>query len=178
LKNSIFVFLATILASSCVSLKPAGSGAKTSADVYEEDLSTVRPRYDIKEIEQIKIITSPEEPIETTGEVKLHVNKDVIAILDSMGARNKAVKYTDGFRIQLYVGNVRADMEAAKLFSYQVQPGVSPYASFNQPTYRLKVGDFLTRQQAEKYLSYYKPTYVTATVVSDKIEIKRALELK
>ena len=152
---------------------------------YEEDLSNVRPRYDVSAVNmEPKYETSP-TPVEATKVVKtsqapitMHVNDQVAAVLDSMAARNKSIKYTDGFKIQLYVGNVRADVDAAKIYAYQLYPELSPYMTFSQPTYKLKVGDFMSRSDADRYLANFRQQYAGATIVSDKIEIRKSLMVK
>ena len=57
----------------------------------------------------------------------LHVNKRLDAILDTIAMHNKSIKFTNGFRIQIYVGNDRKAADDAKIYTYQKYPEIFPY---------------------------------------------------
>ncbi len=179
-------FLLVILAS-CRTIPIPQGGKKTPPVVaeYDEDLSSVRPRYNVSAISTEPKYETSQTPVEvnkpskaTSSEITMHVNEQVAAILDTITARNKAIKYADGYKIQLYVGNVREDVEAAKTYALQLYPELSPYMTFNQPTYRLKMGDFMSRSDADRYLSSFRQQYPGSTIVADKIELKKSILIK
>lgn len=165
----------------------AGNSGKKPPSVeaeYEEDLSSVRPRYSETAINyepRFDLNSSDEKtsvPTKTNQSsvpITGHVNAQVAAVLDSMTVRNRKIKFVDGFRVQIYVGNVRADVEAAKSYAYQLYPDISPYMTFEQPTYRLKVGDFMSRSEAEKCLTGFRAKYPSAVIVADKIDIRKGV---
>ena len=96
-------------------------------------------------------------------------------VLDTMSKQNKSIRYISGYRIQIYVGNVRQEADAAKSYVYQSFPDLTPYVSYSQPTYRVKVGDFMYRSDAEQYLDQIKEQYSSAVILADRVEIKKSL---
>jgi hypothetical protein len=148
----------------------------SSAD-YREDLSSVRPRFDYVEpaIEKRTESKPADNPYKPTGDKPLYVNKRLQTVLDTMAQQNKAIRYVSGYRIQLYVGNVRQEADNAKSYIYQSFPDLNPYVSYSQPTYRVKAGDFMYRSDAEQYLEQIRGQYSSAVILADRVEIKRSM---
>jgi hypothetical protein len=148
----------------------------SSAD-YREDLSSVRPRFDYVEpaIEKRTESKPADNTYKPTGDKPLYVNKRLQTVLDTMAQQNKAIRYVSGYRIQLYVGNVRQEADNAKSYIYQSFPDLNPYVSYSQPTYRVKAGDFMYRSDAEQYLEQIRGQYSSAVILADRVEIKRSM---
>jgi hypothetical protein len=176
LKNK---FLFWILNLALISIAGCSKKAivRSSSSVYGEDLSKVRPRFEY---------TEPKEPVaekkteslpatKPTDSKPLYINKKLDVALDSLSKQNKAIKYISGYRIQIYVGNVRQEADAAKSYVYQALPDLTPYVSYSQPTYRVKAGDFIYRSDAEQYLETIKAQYSSAVILADRVEIKKSL---
>ena len=75
-----------------------------------------------------------------------------------------------GFRVQIFmeIGNEAVDhAEAMKKDFTEDFPELPIYLSYEQPYYRLRVGDFRNRVEAEKYLRILKPKYGMAFVTAD-----------
>lgn len=104
----------------------------------------------------------------------LYINDKVDAYLDEKAAKNKNVKYANGYRIQLYVGRERKLVDEAKIYIYQTYPNINPYLTFSLPIYKLKVGDFITRTEAERLLNQLKPLYPEAIIIPEKIDVKKS----
>lgn len=157
------------------------SSVNASRTEYREDLSLVRPRYEYVEptIEFKK--EAKKDPVKTAAKTvtdkTLYVNKRLEAVLDSVYRQNKAIRYISGFRIQVYVGNVRREADDAKSYIYQTFPDLNPYVTYSQPTYRVKAGDFMYRRDAEQYLDLIKEQYSSAVILPDRVEIKKSLML-
>ena len=152
--------------------------SSTSAD-YNEDLALVRPRFDY--VEPI-IEKKPEKnntPVspKSDSDKPLYINKKLEAVLDTLSKQNRSIRYISGYRIQIYVGNVRQEADDAKSYIYQAFPDLTPYVSYAQPTYRVKVGDFMYRSDAEQYLEQIKEQYYSAVILADRVEIKKSLML-
>lgn len=147
---------------------------------YEENLSDVRVTYEPK-----PVATTPAEKVpikEKTGgviiQIPQQVNSQVDIALDSIAVRNKNVRYSSGYRIQVYVGNDRREVDEAKVFIYQNFPELNTYLTFSQPTYKLKAGDFTSKLDAERYYSFIKQRYSMAMMVSERIDIKKSMQTK
>lgn len=166
----------------CVSSKTPST--KPGSTAYDEDLSAFRPRYGVA----VKPVPSspekaPESPATSPAkrpvtDQPMHVNRRVDMLLDTIAMRNKAVKHTMGYRIQIYVGSSRQDADAAKVYCYQNLPELFPYMTFSNPTYRVKIGDFLTRMDAERYQEKLRDLYPSAMIIQDRVEIKKGLMTK
>ncbi|MEG1910671.1 MAG: hypothetical protein RR190_06840, partial [Bacteroidales bacterium] len=85
-----------------------------------------------------------------------------------------------GFRLILFVqsGNhsKNACTEAKNLFlaSY---PFESAYVIFDEPYFKLKVGNFRTRMQAQYFLNLIKTTYPQAYIAKDILDVAAFLDL-
>ena len=79
---------------------------------------------------------------------------------------------TNGFRVQIFmeIGNEAVDhAEMVKKEFTENFPELPIYLSYEQPYYRLRVGDFRNRVEAQKYLKILKPQYSLAFVTADVI---------
>ena len=156
------------------------SPSKKNEKAHEEDLSIYRPKF--KSANQTDTQTSGSQPVQASkpaiSDYPLHVNKKLDAILDTIAMRNKNVKFTNGFRIQIYVGNDRKSADDAKIYTYQKYPEIFPYLSYQQPIYKVKIGDFLNRMDAERYYSDIKDLYPSAMILPDRVEIKKGIMVK
>lgn len=174
----LWTLLSGILAlSGCSKKNLSGS----SSSEYREDLSSVRPRFEYIEPvfeKKTETVTAPVNSGSKAGNDKpLYINKRLETVLDTMSRQNKAIRYISGYRIQIYVGNVRQEADEAKSYIYQSFPDLTPYVSYSQPTYRVKVGDFMYRSDAEQYLDRIREQYSSAVILADRVEIKKSLLL-
>ena len=172
--------------SSCASSKKTASRS-SSADynAYNYDLSATRPKYSPSAPATTKPApsTPPARPVPEPRRTlpmaePLHINKKLDAILDTISVKNRSIRYAQGYRIQVYVGNERGEVDRVKRFTYQNFPELNPYTTYRQPTYRLKVGDFMRRLDAERYLAQLRQQFSSATLLPDRIEIRRSLSVK
>ncbi len=161
--------------------RSASSSKNTNISIgaYEEDLSDVRVTYDPKPIvSPAEAKTPKEKPNNILTQLPQQVNSQVDMALDSIAVRNKTVRYSTGYRIQVYVGNDRKEVDEAKVYVYQNFSELNTYLTFSQPTYKLKVGDFTSRFDAERYFYSIKQRYSMAMIISERIDIKRSMQTK
>jgi hypothetical protein len=89
-------------------------------------------------------------------------------------ALRKATTHTaKGYRLLVLNTTDREEAMSGKTRIYSMFPGVEPYLQYQSPYYRLRAGDFQTREEAAKYqklLSTYFPKGVF--IVSDLIIVK------
>lgn len=172
----VFCLLLTGIFYSCKRSSTPSKG--TMIGDYDEDLSSVRLKYEKK-----PDFDGPDSKIarnnsatSVTEEVPLNVNPQVDKALDAMSELNRNIRYSAGYRIQVYVGNERREVDEAKSFIYSNFPDLNTYLSFSQPTYRLKAGDFLSRMEAEKYINTIRQRYSTAMVVQERIDVRKGMQ--
>lgn len=80
----------------------------------------------------------------------------------------------DGFRVQIFMelGNdALHHADSVKTEFAKKYPEIPVYLVFGQPYYRLRVGDFRTRLEAENLYQRVKKEYKNAFVTADRIEL-------
>ncbi len=171
--NKIYIFLLVFALFSCAKKVVLVAEKKQEKVVdYQEDLSEFRFLLDPeKEILVTENTTLQEAKI--TSE-PMYINDKIDALLAKRTEKNKGIKYANGFRIQLYVGRDRKTADDAKIFIYQNYPTINPYLTYSLPIYKLKVGDFITRPDAERVLNQLKDQYPEAMILSEKIDVKKS----
>lgn len=76
-----------------------------------------------------------------------------------------------GYRIQIYFGGNRQKAAEIKLDFSASFPEVSAYLTYQQPNYKVRVGDYRSRFEARKLLSQLEGKYPTTFVVNDDIRL-------
>lgn len=85
---------------------------------------------------------------------------------------NRKREFAEGFRIQIMYTDVRDEVYKSKGAMYKEFPDLSSYVEYEQPYYKLRVGDFKSRLEATYYLQQVVTLYPGAFIVRDKIKIK------
>lgn len=111
----------------------------------------------------------------------LHVNQDsrIERLMRKQRDVYAANSTMNGFRVQIFmeIGNEAVDHARATKAAFENQyPELPIYLSYEQPYYRLRVGDFRNRIEAEKYLRILKPQYGVAFVTADIINPPQKME--
>lgn len=119
-----------------------------------------------------------------TSSVVIHKDPRLDVLLKKQGEVNAAVKKANartakGFRLLVINTNKRDEAIAAKTKVYSNFPELKAYLVYRSPYFRLKVGNFRTREEAQQYqktLGFYFPKGVF--VVTDTIEVTPDKELE
>jgi len=78
-----------------------------------------------------------------------------------------------GYRILVINSNDRKKVFAAKAKIYQLYPDLKPYLLYQAPFYKLKVGNFKTKDEAQETLEALTRDFPTGLfIVRDIIEVK------
>ena len=102
--------------------------------------------------------------------IDLLVNKQIE--INEVTTRNSR-RAAPGFRILVISSNDRNKVIDAKTKMYREFPELKAYMMYNSPFFRLKVGNFRERTDAEEYLSRIQRLYPTGVyIVPDTIEIR------
>lgn len=104
----------------------------------------------------------------------LHVNQDnrIEALIAKQRSLYKADSSFSGYRIHIFmeIGNEALEhAKAAKAKFEQAFPDIPVYLTYVEPHFRLRVGDFRNRVEAEKCLRRIKPHFKEAFVTKDNI---------
>jgi len=109
---------------------------------------------------------------ELNGYLKIEANPKIENLVQMHIAYNEAFPVMPGFRIQIFMesGNeALSQAETVKENFTKKFSDVDPYLIFAAPYYRVRVGDFRTRIEAEKFLQKISRTYPNAWVIKDEI---------
>ena len=107
-----------------------------------------------------------------SDKVQLETDVDINFMLDKHTLKNEKTDEMDGFRIQIIYNTDRAQVYDVKSKVYQEFRTFKTYLVFEQPYYKLRVGDFRTRIEATSYLGEILKHFPTAFIVKDVIKIK------
>ncbi|MEK6782924.1 MAG: SPOR domain-containing protein [Bacteroidota bacterium] len=158
---SLFSFL--LIALGCVAQK--SNNSKT----YHEDLSLVRPRF-VMPVDSIKKtgLEDPKTPVNPTK----NVNAKVDFVLDSIDRLNALRKFIDGYTIQIYSGQNREDANTAKKKMADEADDLTANLQYIQPKFRVRVGNYFSKLEAQKDLMRLKPLFPNAILIPEKIPIR------
>lgn len=77
----------------------------------------------------------------------------------------------DGFRVMIYFNQDKSKAEQQKAQFMQMYDDHQAYIDYMAPNYRVRVGNFRTRLEAEKLKQEVLGLFTTAIVVEDKIQL-------
>lgn len=137
---------------------------------YYEDLSSIRPRVIYVE-EKIKK-DSATQAVKPAVAPTRNVNEKVDAVLDSIDRFNLTRKFLDGFTILVYSGQKKDEAMDAKKKMVEEVPGLISTLQYQQPKFRVTVGKYYSRLEAQKDLVTLRRTFPNATLIPDKILIR------
>ncbi|MCZ4408677.1 SPOR domain-containing protein [Cryomorphaceae bacterium 1068] len=76
----------------------------------------------------------------------------------------------DGYRVQIFFGKRKEALDQKAKFA-QSHPELPAYISYLAPNFRLRVGDFRSRTEGEKFKQEIDSEYQGCYLVKDKIEL-------
>lgn len=107
-----------------------------------------------------------------TGGIVIHADSRLaVATKSHVPQQRNYIRSTHGFRVQIYSGSDRAKASEIKLDFMRRFPGMRTYMTYVQPQFRIKVGDFATRAEAQKIYQQVSTLYPTCMIVPDIVEI-------
>ncbi|HUV00122.1 MAG TPA: SPOR domain-containing protein [Bacteroidales bacterium] len=106
-----------------------------------------------------------------TGRLTINQDQGIDSLMYRYILYNQKLKGLDGFRIQIYSRNTRNAREESgkvrQLFMSRF-PDIVSYASFAEPGYyKVRVGDFRTKNEAIRYLLMIRREFPDAYMVPD-----------
>ena len=84
---------------------------------------------------------------------------------------NKIKQSIPGYRVQIYFGNNRNKATEVKNDFMRLYTDVPSYLLYQQPNFKIRVGDFKTRLEAMKLLKQIQPVFESAFIVKDDVKI-------
>ncbi|SHI68841.1 hypothetical protein SAMN02745146_1393 [Hymenobacter daecheongensis DSM 21074] len=173
---NVLLFPALLALGACAASGPAATSAAQAPDtarrapaaVVPEDLSRYRPVFAAP-----KPAAAPAAGAKTFVAPTNHVNAQVEQRLRDQAYTNQNVKYAQGFRILAYVGLERDQAMAIRRAVISRYPEETDYLTYKQPIYRLWVGDYLTRLEAEQAMLRIRPLVPKAELQSTQVVLNK-----
>ena len=88
----------------------------------------------------------------------------------SISTENESI---DGYRIQIHFGGEREKAKSVKTKFLQQFPEVPAYEIYQQPNFKVRVGDFRTRLDAQKFMNQIASSFPSAFIVVDDIHLPK-----
>ncbi len=85
--------------------------------------------------------------------------------------QNAAVQTMPGYRIQIYFGAVRQKASEVKLEFASKYPGVPSYLTYQQPNFKVRVGDYRSRFEAQKFLKEIDGQFPSTFIVPEDVKL-------
>lgn len=169
--NSLFfVFLVSFLAGCASAVKTTGTTARANtATEKAEDLSKYRPSFNVPVAPGTSSGTTPAAP---PAMPTRHANAKVTALMDTLVSMNKSIRFAQGYRILAYTGMERKTALDLRAEIVARLPDEPVYPQYKQPTWRVKVGDYFSRIEAQQVLLRIKDIVPNAMIVVDQINVK------
>ena len=110
-----------------------------------------------------------------------YVNRDfrIDRLIEKHRQYNQLNPGVDGFRVQIFFDSGNNSKRAAQTSRekfMEVYPDIIAYLTFKAPYYRVRVGDFRTKLEAEGFLFQLTTAYPNAFTVPDRIQIDKKSE--
>lgn len=108
------------------------------------------------------------------GYLKLKQDDRMELLIQRQKEIHSADNTIDGFRIQIFMESGNDAVEHANIMMEEFKlkyPDVPVYLVFGQPYYRLRVGDYRTRLEAEKAFQIISSEYKNAFITGDRIQL-------
>lgn len=163
---SLLALVIIVLFSAC---SPKAEPRKSTPDGTEargkvvEDLSVYRPKYPVEES------ATTAARVEPTA----HVNDKVAVLMDTVASVNKNIKYAQGYRIMAYNGSERQTVMNLRKAIIARIPEQKDYLTYQQPNFRLKIGDYFSRIEAQQVLNQIRDLIPNAQIVQEQINIPK-----
>lgn len=119
----------------------------------------------------IALLFSFDAVAQTRG--KVEVIKD--ARIDTFAARRAELNKAggpgsiNGFRVQIFTGENRKDAYNTQAKFIEQYPDIKSYIIYNEPNFKVRVGDFRTRLDAEKLQDDLKKWFTGMFIIQEKI---------
>ncbi len=146
----------------CTLMSPTSSTVK-----YGEDLSVHRPQVetDTSGLNQ----ETPEKLADVTPQYDN--SRELDQRLRAISAQNKSDGAVIGYTIQVYSGTNRENASKAKAKVYRILPDSRPETKYEQPVYKVRVGEFGDRLEAQVIYAELQEEFPDAIVIPHRIKL-------
>lgn len=114
-----------------------------------------------------------------TGYVNIHADSRLAVVTSKTNTASRPfIGKIKGFRVQIYNGNDRRKASQIKLDFMKQFPGIRSYLAYNNPQFRVRVGDFRTRKEATELYNRLTAKFTPCMIVPDIVNVNTARKIK
>ncbi len=95
------------------------------------------------------------------------------SIIDKKNRENSINQTINGYRIQLFSGNERNNANNIKTKFLKLYPDQTAYLAYNQPYFKIRIGDFRTKLDAKLFYNKIKGEFNECIIIADKINLPK-----
>jgi len=113
---------------------------------------------------------------QTRGKVEVDKDPKVDSLIGNylVGSKgNNSASSSDGFRVQIYSGSDRKGAYTAQARFQDKHPDVRTYLIYREPNFKVRVGDYRSRLEAEKVMEELRPAFTSLFIVEEKINLPK-----
>lgn len=158
---NIFIFPFTLLAQ-------LNSSVVDTTKVHVKSLAVLMPQGKLPGNDTTKLTQIPLAKKDTN--IRYYESPDVKNTIAKVEQVEQLTHGSEpGFRIQINFGQDRSQANKLKSDFTVAYPAIPAYLIYQQPYFKVNVGDFRTRLDAARFLNTMKKNYPSAFIVKDKI---------
>lgn len=109
--------------------------------------------------------------ITDTGSVEIIQDLRIPALVKKHIAINEKQKGIPGYRVQIFFGSKRKDALGVKADFLEKYPDIDAYTTYDEPYFKVRVGDFRTQLKAQKLHKEISGDFPNAFIVNDLISM-------
>ncbi|MCS6904910.1 MAG: SPOR domain-containing protein [Bacteroidia bacterium] len=166
-----YIFYFTLIISINFELSaPSSLNAQTALPNLKEYRKkiTFKDPFLSSEIKPLAIFTTTDTP-KSNYPIKIEItnsqNKHILSLLKE---KENTSGLHDGYRIQLLSGDRNAALQA-KFDFLEAYPEIEAYVIYEKPYFRVRIGNFISKSEAEEFCKEIKIQFPSAIIVKDKI---------
>jgi hypothetical protein len=170
LKQILYILSTIALLESCATTQKTSTASQGGK--YSEDLSVLRPKMEAP-AETITTTTQTDntKPAIQFVEPKLAVTQKLDGVLDSIDHINLNRRFVEGYTIQVYSGRREEALNVKKQIATSL-PRLNTEIQFTEPIFRVKVGKYYSRMDAQEDYASVKRYFPAAILIPEKIVIQ------
>ena len=116
-----------------------------------------------------------QKPDSISGKLEIYQDMNINILMNKHIEVNQVAQTMDGFRIQVFFdsGNNSKTKAQSVLDEFILKfPKTRAYLTFKSPNYKVRVGDFRSRLDAQRFLNEIIADYPNAFIVTEQINLQ------
>jgi SPOR domain len=105
--------------------------------------------------------------------IRIQSDSKLDTLINRNIAENKSANAIQGYRIQIFFGSERKSAHDAKDKVLQLFPNADVYLIYQQPYFKVRVGDYRTKLEAHHMFNELLPHFDKIFIVPDKINLPK-----